>query len=93
MRLPHRAPRRHTARRPRAARTLRARGTAPGLARPSWYALADLATALGADSNDCVLPSAAFAALAKSEPAFAALSYDTIGLRGGFVAGAAAGVA
>jgi len=66
---------------------------APGLARPSWYALADLATALGADSNDCVLPSATFAALAKSESAFAALSYDTIGLRGGFVAGAEAGVA
>jgi NADH-quinone oxidoreductase subunit G len=64
---------------------------APGLARPSWYALADLATALGADSDDLNLPSSIFAALAKSEPAFAGLSYDTIGLRGGLVAGAVAG--
>ena len=64
---------------------------APGLARPSWYALADLATALGADSDDMNLPSSIFAALAKSEPAFAGLSYDTIGLRGGLVAGAVAG--
>ena len=64
---------------------------APGLARPSWYALADLATALGATSDDLVLPSATFAALARSEPAFAGLTYDTIGLRGGLVAGATAG--
>jgi len=64
---------------------------APGLARPSWYALADLATALGADSDELNLPSTIFAALAKSEPAFAGLSYDTIGLRGGLVAGAVAG--
>ena len=64
---------------------------APGLARPSWYALADLASALGAHSDDLNLPSAIFAALAKSEPAFAGLSYDTIGLRGGLVAGARVG--
>jgi NADH-quinone oxidoreductase subunit G len=66
---------------------------APGLARPSWYALADLATAVGASSDDCNLPSAVFAKLAQSEAAFAGLSYDTIGLRGGFVAGATAGAA
>ena len=64
---------------------------APGLARPSWYALADLATAVGAPSDDMNLPSSIFAALAASEPAFAGLSYDTIGLRGGLVAGATAG--
>ena len=64
---------------------------APGLARPSWYALADLATTLGANSDDMNLPSAIFASLAKSEPAFAGLSYDTIGLRGGLVANATAG--
>ena len=66
---------------------------APGLARPSWYALADLATAVGADSNACTLPSATFAELAASEPAFAGLSYDLIGLRGATVAGAGAGAA
>ena len=64
---------------------------APGLARPSWYALADLATTLGAISDDMNLPSAIFAALARSEPAFAGLSYDSIGLRGALVAGATAG--
>ena len=61
---------------------------APGLARPSWYALADLATAVGAPSDDCGLPSRAFAALAASEPAFLGLSYDALGLRGAPVAGA-----
>ncbi len=66
---------------------------APGLARPSWYALADLATALGADSNECTLPANAFAALAKSEPAFAGMTYDTLGLRGAVVAGATVGAA
>jgi NADH-quinone oxidoreductase subunit G len=61
---------------------------APGLARPSWYALADLATALGAPSAECTLPSAAFAALATAEPAFAGLTYETLGLRGAPLAGA-----
>jgi len=66
---------------------------APGLARPSWYALADLATAVGAPSDDCSLPSAVFSKMAASEPAFAGLSYDLIGLRGATVVGAAAGAA
>jgi NADH-quinone oxidoreductase subunit G len=66
---------------------------APGLARPSWYALADFATAVGVDSNDCSLPSAVFGKLASENSAFAGLSYDTIGLRGGLVAGAGTGAA
>ena len=61
---------------------------APGLARPSWFALADLATALGAPSDECTLPAKAFAALAAAEPAFAGLSYDRLGLRGAPLAGA-----
>ncbi|MFM8603644.1 MAG: 2Fe-2S iron-sulfur cluster-binding protein [Gemmatimonadota bacterium] len=66
---------------------------APGLARPSWYALADLATTLGAPSDDCHLPSAAFAALASAEPAFRGLSYETLGLRGAPLADATVGAA
>ena len=66
---------------------------APGLARPSWYALADLATALGTPSDDCHLPSAAFAALAASEPAFRGLSYERLGLRGAPLADAMVGAA
>ena len=60
---------------------------APGLARPSWYALGDLSNALGA-KGEFFLPSAVFAALAKAEPAFAGLSYDSIGLMGAPMAGA-----
>ncbi|MEY4608687.1 MAG: hypothetical protein RL625_904, partial [Gemmatimonadota bacterium] len=66
---------------------------APGLARPSWYALADLATALGSPSEDCHLPSAAFAALATAEPAFRGLSYEALGLRGAPLADATVGAA
>ncbi len=66
---------------------------APGLARPSWYALADLATALGTPCDDCHLPSAAFAALAASEPAFRGLSYERLGLRGAPLADAMVGAA
>ena len=65
---------------------------APGLARPSWFALADLNNALGVKS-DYFLPSAVFAALAQSEPAFAGLSYETLGLYGAPVSGTKAGAA
>jgi NADH-quinone oxidoreductase subunit G len=65
---------------------------APGLARPSWFALADLNAALGVKS-DYFLPSAVFTALTKAEPAFAGLSYETLGLQGAPVAGASAGAA
>lgn len=63
---------------------------APGLARPSWFALADLNASLGIPAEH-FLPSAVFAALATAEPAFAGLSYESIGLSGAPVAGAQAG--
>jgi NADH-quinone oxidoreductase subunit G len=60
---------------------------APGLARPSWFVLADLLASLG-ESTDYFVPSDVFAALASSHAAFAGLSYDSIGLRGLPVVGA-----
>ncbi len=54
---------------------------APGMARPSWYALADLLNAMGEPANYFVAADV-FQALAAAEPAFAGLSYDAIGLRG-----------
>ncbi len=63
---------------------------APGLARPSWFALADLNAALGLQAEH-FLPSAVFAAMAASEPAFAGLSYESLGLYGAPVATAPAG--
>jgi NADH-quinone oxidoreductase subunit G len=70
-------------------RFLQARA-APGMARPSWYVLADLSNALG-DRFDVLTAGQAFAALGTTVPAFAGLSYDAIGLRGSVVAGATAG--
>ena len=66
---------------------------APGLARPSWYVLGDLVNALGV-KGEYFLPSSVFEAMAKTEPGFAELSYDRIGLMGATMAGAksAAGV-
>jgi NADH-quinone oxidoreductase subunit G len=61
---------------------------APGLARPSWFVLADLLSSLG-ERTEYFLPSDVFAALASSHSEFAGLSYDTIGLRGLPVLGAA----
>jgi len=75
----------------RVQRFLQARA-APGMARPSWYVLADLSAALG-DRLNVMTGAQAFAALAASEPAFAGPSYDTLGLRGAAVAGATAGAA
>ena len=60
---------------------------APGLARPSWYALGDLSNAMGV-KGEYFLPSAVFDAMAKREPAFAGLSYDALGLTGALVTGA-----
>ena len=54
---------------------------APGLARPSWFVLADLLASLGEPTN-YFLPSEVFAALAAAHSNFAGLSYDTLGLRG-----------
>ncbi len=60
---------------------------APGLARPTWYAIGDLAAALGRGAG-FYLAEDAFAALAAGHPEFAGLSYDGLGLRGGAIASA-----
>jgi len=73
----------------RVQRFMQARA-APGMARPSWYVLADLCNALG-DRHDVLTAGQAFAALAASETAFAGLAYETMGWRGAPVAGATAG--
>jgi len=65
---------------------------APGLARPSWYVLADLAGTLG-ESYNVMTAGQLFAQLAAVEPEFAGMSYETLGLRGQPVAGATAGAA
>lgn len=54
---------------------------APGMARPSWFVLADLASAIGL-ATSYFLPGDVFNALAASHPKFSGLSYDTLGLRG-----------
>ena len=63
---------------------------APGLARPSWFVLADLLQALG-EVAPHLTARAAFDALAKAEPAFAGMNYDTLALSGQTVPGALAG--
>jgi len=64
----------------RVQRFLQAKAT-QGMARPSWYVLSDLLGAMG-EKAEYFTASDAFAALAAAEPAFAGLSYDTLGLRG-----------
>jgi NADH-quinone oxidoreductase subunit G len=54
---------------------------APGLARPSWFVLADLLTAAG-EPAAYFTPTDVFDALAKENTHFSGLSYDTLGLRG-----------
>jgi NADH-quinone oxidoreductase subunit G len=63
---------------------------APGLARPSWFVLADLVAALG-KKGDYLTAEAVFTALAGSEAPFNGMSYDTLALRGQTVAGAGVG--
>jgi NADH-quinone oxidoreductase subunit G len=65
---------------------------APGLARPSWFVLADLLTASG-DNAPFLTASAVFDDLAGSHPRFAGLAYDSLGLRGLPVLEAEAGAA
>ena len=60
---------------------------APGLARPSWFVLADLLASLG-EASSYFVPADVFAALAASHPEFAGLTYDSLGLRGLPVLGA-----
>ena len=73
----------------RVQRFLQARA-APGMARPSWFVLADLSNALG-DRMDVLSAGQAFAELASAQPAFAGLSHESIGLRGAVVSGATTG--
>jgi NADH-quinone oxidoreductase subunit G len=63
---------------------------APGLARPSWFVVADLVSALG-KKGDFFTAEAVFAALADSEAPFAGMSYDSLALKGQTVAGVGVG--
>jgi NADH-quinone oxidoreductase subunit G len=60
---------------------------APGLARPSYFVVGDLLAAAG-EGEGYWTAAQAFDAIAASEPAFAGLSYDKLGLRGAMMAGA-----
>ena len=54
---------------------------APGVARPSWYVLADLLAASGG-AGQYFRPADVFAALATSHTAFAGLDFEALGLLG-----------
>ena len=54
---------------------------APGVARPTWYVLADLLTAVGGDGG-FYMPAEVFAALTSTHASFAGLDYEALGLRG-----------
>ena len=54
---------------------------APGVARPTWYVLADLLTEVGGNGR-FYLPAEVFAALASTHASFAGLDYEALGLRG-----------
>jgi NADH-quinone oxidoreductase subunit G len=54
---------------------------APGMARPSWWVLADLLGRMGEQSN-YFLASDVFAALGTARGEFSGMSYDSLGLRG-----------
>lgn len=64
----------------RVQRFLQARA-APGLARPSWFVLADLLNHIGEQAG-YLTASQVFEALATSDSRLAGMSYDSIGLRG-----------
>jgi NADH-quinone oxidoreductase subunit G len=63
---------------------------APGVARPSWYVLADLLAACGG-AGDFLLPEAVFEALATTHDGFRGLSYGSLGLQGAVMPAAAEG--
>ena len=63
---------------------------APGLARPSFFAIGDLLAAMG-DGQGYWTASQAFDALAGSHPEFAGMSYDGLALKGAMIAGAMSG--
>ena len=54
---------------------------APGLARPAWFVLSDLLNEVG-DQANYLAAGSVFDALAKSEGAFAGMSYDSLALSG-----------
>lgn len=62
---------------------------APSFARPTWWVLSDLLSATG-EKVSHVLASDVFTSMAADVPAFAGMSYDTLGFRGRDVAGARA---
>ncbi|MBL0939686.1 MAG: (2Fe-2S)-binding protein [Gemmatimonadaceae bacterium] len=55
--------------------------TAPGVARPSWFVLADLLAAFGGEGR-FYLPSEIFAALTHVHATYAGLEYEALGLKG-----------
>ena len=61
---------------------------APGFARPSWWVLADLLSAIGENTN-YFLASEVFGALAAEVGSFQGMSYDALGLKGRTISGAA----
>jgi NADH-quinone oxidoreductase subunit G len=70
----------------RVQRYLQARA-APGMARPVWWAVADLLAFLG-ESASYFTASEAFAAMAAARGEFGGMSYDSLGLSGRAVSGA-----
>jgi NADH-quinone oxidoreductase subunit G len=62
---------------------------APGFARPTWWVLADLLSAVG-EPAQYFLASDVFAALAKDAAPFSGMSYDALGVKGRTVAGVSA---
>jgi NADH-quinone oxidoreductase subunit G len=63
---------------------------APGLARPSFFVIGDLLAALG-EGQGFWTASSVFDAIAAARPAFAGMSYDSLGLKGAPTADAMAG--
>ena len=53
----------------------------PGVARPTWYVLADLLAAVGGE-GPFYMPSEVFAALAATHASFGGLDYEALALRG-----------
>ncbi|MBU6365777.1 MAG: (2Fe-2S)-binding protein [Gemmatimonadetes bacterium] len=62
---------------------------APGVARPSWFVLADLLAAVGG-AGEYLLPESVFDALARTHAPFRGLSYAALGLQGAPLAAASA---
>jgi NADH-quinone oxidoreductase subunit G len=63
---------------------------APGLARPSYFVVGDLLAALG-DGGGYWTAGQVFDALTAAQPAFAGMSYDSLGLKGAPMAASRAG--